>query len=70
MYMSVLFDFFGLNLFRAILALLFVGSYILVLVWPWPLKLFARVIESDKPVFTLIGTAFGGFASAISVLLK
>jgi hypothetical protein len=70
MYLSDLFDFLGLNLFRALLALLFFGSYLLVPIWPRILTLYARIIESDKPVFTVVGAGIGGFASAISALLK
>jgi hypothetical protein len=70
MYLSGLFDFLGLNLFRAPLALLFFGSYLLVPVWPRMLTLYARIIESDKPVFTLVGAGIGGFASAVAALLK
>jgi hypothetical protein len=55
---------------RLLLALVFFGSYILVPIWAWILTLYARIIESDKPVFTVVGAGIGGFASAISALLK
>jgi hypothetical protein len=70
MEVSDTFDFLGLNLFRALLALGFFGSYLLLPVWPRILTLCARVIESDKPVFTVVGAGIGGFASAISALVK
>jgi hypothetical protein len=59
-----------LNTGRLLLALVFFGSYLLVPIWPRMLTLYARVIESDKPVFTVVGAGIGGFASAISALLK
>ena len=59
-----------INSGRLLLALAFFGSYILVPAWPRILTLYARIIESDKPVFTVVGAGIGGFASAISALLK
>jgi hypothetical protein len=70
MEVSDTFDFLVLNIFRALLAIAFFGSYLLVPVWPRILTLYARVIESDKPVFTVVGAGIGGFASALSALLK
>jgi len=59
-----------MNLGRILVALIFFGSYLLVPIWPRILTLYARIIESDKPVFTLVGAGVGGFASAISAALK
>jgi len=59
-----------LNAGRLLLAILFFGSYLLVPIWPLILTVYARVIESDKPVFTVVGAGIGGFASAVSALLK
>jgi hypothetical protein len=57
-------------MFRLLLAVIFLFSYII-----FPLRyvistIWARIIESDKPVFTLIFGGAAAFANGISELVK
>jgi hypothetical protein len=59
------------SLFRVILSIVFVGSFLLRPLVMRPLSLvWARIIESDKPVFTLTFGGAAAFASAISEAAK
>ena len=68
--LSRYFDTLFVNIGRWVLAFMFFISYLVVLAWPKFLTLWARVIESDKPVFTILGTGVGGLAGGIAALLK
>ena len=59
------------GLFRIIIAIVFVGSFLLRPLIMRPVSLvWARIIESDKPVFTLTFGGVAAFASAISEAAK
>jgi hypothetical protein len=59
------------SLFRFALSIVFVGSFLVKPFVMRPLNLvWARIIESDKPVFTVIFTGVAAFASAISEAAK
>jgi len=57
--------------FRFLLAILFVGSFILRPIVVRPVNLiWRRIVESEKPVFTLTFGGAAAFASAISEAAK
>jgi hypothetical protein len=59
------------SLFRFLLSAVFVGSFLLRPLVMRPVSLvWARIVESEKPVFTLIFGSLGAFASAISEAAK
>jgi hypothetical protein len=59
------------QLFRFILSIVFVGSFLLKPLIMRPLSLvWARIIESEKPVFTVIFGGAAAFATAISEAAK
>jgi len=61
----------GPYLFRFVVSLIFVGSFLLRPLVMRPVSLiWARILESDKPVFTLIFGGGAAFATAISEAAK
>jgi hypothetical protein len=59
------------NLFRFLITTVFIGSFILRPVAMRPVSLvWARIVESEKPVFTLIFGGAAAFASAVIELTK
>jgi hypothetical protein len=59
------------SIFRFVLSIVFVGSFLLRPLVMRPISLvWARVVESEKPVFTVIFAGAAAFASAISVVAK
>jgi hypothetical protein len=59
------------NVLRLLLAVVFLGSFIVRPFLMNPLSLlWRRVVESDKPIFTLVFGGIGGFATAINELMK
>jgi hypothetical protein len=59
------------GLFRLIISIVFVGSFVLRPLVMRPVSLvWARIVESDKPVFTLIFGGAAAFATAISEAAK
>ena len=58
------------NLGRLLLAAIFTASFLFRPVWPYFSTLWLRVIESDKPVCTLLFSDIGAFAGAIQTLVK
>jgi len=60
-----------LNIFRVVLSIFFIGSFLLRPLLMRPVSLiWARIVESDKPVFTLILGGAAAFATAISEAAK
>jgi hypothetical protein len=69
------FALFALNSFpsfvRVIISIVFVGSFLLRPLVIRPISLvWARIVESDKPVFTLVFGGAAAFATAISEAAK
>jgi hypothetical protein len=59
------------SLFRLVMAIVFVGSFLLRPLIMRPISLvWARIIESEKPVFTLTFAGAAAFASAIAEAAK
>ena len=58
------------NLGRLLLGLIFVGSFFLRPVLNFFLTLWLRVVQSDKPIFTLVFGGIAGFAEAIDQVGK
>jgi hypothetical protein len=59
------------NVIRSVLAIVFVGSFLLRPLVMRPVSvIWARIIESDKPVFTVIFGGAAAFATAISEAAK
>jgi len=59
------------NIFRVVLSIVFVGSFLLRPLVMRPVSLVcARIVESDKPVFTVIFGGAAAFATAISEAAK
>jgi len=59
------------NLFRSILSLVFIGSFVLKPLVMRPVSLvWVRIVESEKPVFTLTFGGAAAFATAISEAAK
>jgi hypothetical protein len=58
------------NLGRLLLALIFLGSFLLQPIQRPLLTLWARIVESDKPVFTLMFGGAAAFAQAIQQIAK
>jgi hypothetical protein len=59
------------SIFRFVLSIIFVGSFLLRPLVMRPISLvWARIVESDKPIFTVIFGGAAAFASAISEVAK
>jgi hypothetical protein len=58
------------NFGRLILTLVFVGSFLLRPLWSIISTLWLRVIDSGKPIFTLLFSGVGVIVSIIKAILK
>lgn len=59
------------NLLRLLLATVFLGSFLVKPILMDPLSLlWRRVVESDRPIFTLVFGGIAGFATAVNELMK
>jgi hypothetical protein len=58
------------NFIRLLIAAIFLGSYLLQTLQRPIMELWARIVESDTPVFTLLFGGLGGLAKAIQEIAK
>jgi hypothetical protein len=58
------------NMVRLLLAVIFIVSYMLRPLQSGILALWARIIESEKPVFTLVFGGIAGLAKLVTEIIK
>ena len=58
------------NMVRLLLAVIFIVSYMLRPLQSVILALWARIIESEKPVFTLVFGGIAGLAKLVTEIIK